>query len=70
MMPFFKKHQLGILGIFLGGIWGYAYYYFIGCETGTCTITSKPLNSSVYGMVMGYLTFSMFKKTQNTTQDV
>ncbi|MBF8457581.1 hypothetical protein IV494_10365 [Kaistella sp. G5-32] len=70
MMQFFKKHQLGIFGIFLGGILGYAYYHFIGCESGTCAITSKPLNSSIYGMVMGYLVFSMFQKSKKTIQDV
>jgi len=43
---------------------GYAYYHFIGCSSGTCAITSKPVNSSVYGMVMGYLIFSTFQKTK------
>lgn len=62
MKAFVAKHQLGIIGIFVGGLLGFAYYHFIGCESGTCTITSKPLNSSAYGMVMGYLMFSMFKK--------
>lgn len=66
MSEFIKKHQLGILGIFVGGILGYAYYHFIGCNTGTCAITSKPFNSSAYGMFMGYLVFSMFKKSKKT----
>lgn len=63
-MKFLIKYQLSILGILLGGILGYAYYHFIGCTTGTCAITSKPLNSTVYGMLMGYLLFSMFEKTK------
>ncbi len=61
-MNFLRKYQLGIAGIVLGGILGFAYYYFIGCNSGRCAITSKPLNSSAYGMVMGYLMFSMFEK--------
>ena len=59
-----KKYKLGLIGIVLGGILGYAYYHFIGCNTGTCAITSKPINSSVYGMVMGYLILSTFEKTK------
>jgi uncharacterized protein YcfJ len=40
-------------GCVLGAVAGYAYYYFIGCESGTCAITSKPLNSSLYGALIG-----------------
>lgn len=62
MTNWLKQHKLGIAGVVVGGILGYAYYHFIGCSSGTCAITSKPLNSSAYGMLMGYLTFSIFKK--------
>ncbi|WP_297985327.1 hypothetical protein [uncultured Chryseobacterium sp.] len=62
MTNFFIKYKLGIAGIIVGGILGFAYYSFIGCNTGSCAITSKPINSSVYGMVMGYLMFSVFEK--------
>ena len=64
MENFIKKYKLGLIGIVLGGILGYAYYHFIGCNTGTCARTSKPINSSVYGMVMGYLILSTFEKTK------
>ena len=60
MKNFIQKYKLGIVGIFVGGILGYAYYHFVGCNSGSCAITSKPLNSSVYGMLMGYLFFSIF----------
>jgi len=43
------------IGVALGAIGGYAYYYFVGCASGTCAITSKPFNSTVYGMLMGGL---------------
>jgi hypothetical protein len=48
------------LGVILGAIAGYAYYYFVGCASGTCAITSKPLNSTLYGAVMGGLLFNLF----------
>lgn len=60
-----KKYQLTILGILVGAIFGYLYYYYVGCASGTCNITSKPLNSTLYGAVMGGLLFNMFEKKSN-----
>jgi hypothetical protein len=51
------------IGIVLGAIAGYLYYHFVGCASGTCAITSKPLNSTLYGALMGGLLFNMFIKT-------
>ena len=51
------------IGIVIGAIAGYLYYYYIGCASGTCSITSKPLNSSLYGAVIGGLLFNMFVKS-------
>ena len=48
------------IGVAVGLIAGYAYYHFVGCASGTCTITSKPLNSTAYGGLMGGLLFNMF----------
>ncbi len=64
MKPFFRKHRLGIAGILTGAVLGFAYYYFIGCTTGTCPITSRPLNAVLYGMILGYLVFSSAGKTE------
>lgn len=44
-----------IIGVAIGGLLGFLYYKFIGCSSGTCPITSKPLNSVIYGAVMGLL---------------
>ncbi|UYW02614.1 thioredoxin [Flavobacterium agricola] len=41
---------------------GYLYWYFIGCQSGSCTITSNPKNSTLYGGLMGGLIFSLFKR--------
>lgn len=57
-----KKNALTIIGVVVGAISGYLYYHFIGCASGTCSITSKPINSTIYGAVMGGLLFNMFKK--------
>lgn len=57
-----KKYKFTILGILLGAIFGYLYYHFVGCASGTCSITSNPLNSTLYGAVMGGLLFNIFEK--------
>ncbi|MDF3026256.1 MAG: hypothetical protein K0S23_563 [Fluviicola sp.] len=62
MKSFIKKYRLAIIGGIIGAAGGYAYYYFIGCSTGSCAITSKPINSTLYGSVMGTLLFSSFRK--------
>jgi len=54
------KYKLTILGVIVGAIAGYVYYHFVGCASGTCLITSRPLNSTVYGALMGSLLFSSF----------
>lgn len=51
------------IGIAIGAIAGYLYYFYIGCVSGTCAITSKPLNSTLYGALMGGLIFNMFVKS-------
>jgi hypothetical protein len=67
-MKILLQYKLTFLGIFAGAVGGYLYYRFVGCSSGTCPITSKPLNSTLYGAMMGGLLFSSFKKT-NSDQD-
>jgi len=50
------------IGIAIGALAGYGYYFYVGCASGTCAITSKPLNSTLYGAFMGGLIFNMFVK--------
>jgi hypothetical protein len=59
---FLPKYKLTIIGVFVGALAGYLYYHFIGCNSGTCAITSKPLNSTLYGALMGGLVLNIFKK--------
>lgn len=58
------------LGVVLGGSAGFAYYYFVGCKTGTCPITSSPVISTLYGSAMGLLLgWPSKKKTANKQSD-
>lgn len=54
-----KQYIVTGIGVVVGLIAGYAYYYYVGCASGTCAITSKPLNSTLYGGLMGGLLFNM-----------
>ena len=62
MRKWFKNNALYFIGAVVGAIAGYFYWQQIGCASGTCMITSKPLNSTIYGAVMGALVFGLFKK--------
>ena len=55
-----KGYIITGIGVAVGLIAGYAYYHYVGCAAGTCAITSKPLNSTLYGGLMGGLLFNMF----------
>ena len=62
MKKWFNKNRLYIAGAILGGIAGYFYWQQIGCSSGTCMITSRPINSTLYGALMGALLLGIFKK--------
>ncbi len=56
-----KSNMLLLVGGVLGGIGGYFYWKIVGCNSGTCIITSNPLNSTLYGTLMGGLLSSLFQ---------
>ena len=51
-----------ILPVLAGGVLGYAYYYFIGCRTGSCPITGSPYISTLYGALIGLVFTIQTKK--------
>jgi len=57
-----KLHSITILGIVIGGLAGFLYWKFVGCQSGTCPITSSPVNSTLWGVVLGGLLFNSFEK--------
>ncbi len=44
-----------VLGVIVGGVFGYLLYRLIGCRTGTCMITRNPWSSILYGALLGLL---------------
>lgn len=59
------KNKLYFIGGAAGAILGFLYYTYIGCVSGTCAITSSPVNSTIYFAAMGALFFNLFKKQDN-----
>lgn len=49
---------MGALG---GAVVGFGYWYAVGCSSGTCAITSSPVNSTLYGALMGGLLLTIIK---------
>lgn len=43
-----------------GALVGLGYYYLVGCSTGSCAITSSPVNSMLYMGVIGWLLSGAF----------
>lgn len=62
MKCFFKRYGLTLSGVMIGALGGFLYWYYIGCVSGTCPITSSPVNSTLWGMLLGGLLFNMFQK--------
>ena len=50
-----KRHWPKLVLTAVGAAGGFAYYYFVGCASGTCAITSNPYISTLYGTVFGLL---------------
>lgn len=62
MKKWMLENKLYFIGALAGGVAGFLYWKYVGCLTGTCAISSKPLNSTLYFALMGAVLFGFFKK--------
>ena len=70
-----KKGKMPYLIAFTiaGGLAGFLYWKFIGCNTGTCPIKSVWYYTVLYGLIIGYLAgdiisgFILKKKRSDTS---
>ncbi|AZQ60755.1 hypothetical protein EI427_00575 [Flammeovirga pectinis] len=60
-MNFIIRYKRTFIGLLIGSILGYMYYFYIGCTSGTCPITSNPIISVLYGGLIG----SVFSHKKN-----
>lgn len=70
MRRFLTKYSMVkyLLGGLIGAILGFSYFYFVGCHSGTCAITSSALNSSIYGVLVGALLADSFPSKNHLSQ--
>ena len=59
-MKLSKNLVITLVASAAGTLGGFLYWQQVGCLTGSCLITSSPVNSSIYGGVMGYLLAGVF----------
>ena len=62
------KHRLLLssVGVLLGAGLGWLYWYYFGC-TNSCSITSSPVKSSVYGAVTCGLFLGSISRAERST---
>jgi len=60
------NHKRNFLLLLIGAVAGYCYWYFVGCASGSCAITSVWYRTVIYGAVLGWLVGDLlFKPTKN-----
>jgi hypothetical protein len=67
MKRFTRPYWPEVIGALLGGIIGFVYWRHVGCLSGQCAITSSPVKSTMYFMVLGWLLVQAFKKSKKET---
>ena len=60
LKKYFKLQH--IIGVIVGGLAGFLYYYFIGCANGACALKSNPYYTILLGILLGYLVADLFRK--------
>jgi len=56
MKEFIRKNIIPIIFTVAGSAGGFLYWKFVGCSSGTCIIKSVWYLSTLYGMVLGWVT--------------
>ena len=58
---YIKNNLLTFTGFVLGAFLGWLYWFYIGCSSGTCPISSTWLGTSLFGGLIGALLLSSIK---------
>ena len=60
MKKYLKKRLRPAVFTLGGALAGLGYYTLVGCSTGSCAITSSPVNTMLYMGLMGWLLSGIF----------
>ncbi len=66
MKNWLSSNKLYLIGAAAGAIAGFFYWKYVGCLSGTCSITSSPRNSTIYFALFGSVLFGLFKDRKPT----
>jgi hypothetical protein len=61
MKEFIRKNIIEIIFSIAGAAGGFLYWKFVGCASGTCFIKSVWYMSTLYGLVLGWVTGGLAK---------
>ncbi|MBI1316924.1 hypothetical protein GC167_08725 [bacterium] len=64
MTDFFRQHKTSLLGASIGAVAGWLYFRYVGCASGSCSITSDPLKSALMGALLGWIGLSSDAKPE------
>ncbi|MCF6332699.1 MAG: DUF6132 family protein [Draconibacterium sp.] len=70
MKELILKYKWKLVGVLVGAVAGFAYWYYIGCTSGTCPIQSNWYTSSLYGGLIGYVLPNSPKKKKTDIKNV
>ncbi len=68
-MKLSKKYKILILTSIVGLLGGYLYWRYVGCATGSCSITSNWHTSVLFGGLSGYFLGDWINDKQKKKQN-
>ena len=69
MKNWISNYKSPIIVALIGALLGWVYWYYIGCASGSCAITSVWYRTMLYGAVMGWLVGDLVKSQFKKKQD-
>ncbi len=65
-----KKIYLNISLTLLGGILGFTYWRYVGCNSGACPIHTKWYLSTLYGAAIGLFISTFFVRSKTSEKKI
>jgi hypothetical protein len=53
-----RNFRKAFIAVSIGAAGGFLYYFYVGCASGSCAITSSPYMSVIMGGLLGYFVIS------------